>query len=698
MKCVRSSPWGADDGPFEVEEDKVINVSDIRKIVLFNVNPVEVHKDEAPPDVSCSLDDPDTCLQHYFNSNEDAEAFSLTSDDNFPPEAMFAVNEQKYNVTSSYRDNLEGYTVPLDKSDPNYKTKEVYYTKIAEEIQDVKDQGSAWDSIADDEAENEELRYSAVLQDGVQGRELKGFRSGRRGGRGSKRASLPRDYPDAHRPGDGRSLKAAASVPFRDLPKTHVESSSSKSQTSDGGVDKPPSPKSSSHDITPAALENSTNVSTSPDADSSVPVDGPGKKAEKKKFTLDPDAPEFKPSGIVLPIEPSSTPQTLPAGSLAFTPAPYSQPVPCSPLQMPGFTVAGQHSLPNGSASTAPFSLPSSMSCMIPPIMAPQLAALRQPPQTGFSPQQLAMMSQQLSASGTFSAQQSAVQSAAGSKTLRQAVPTGTYTRQRSVDQTNSGAQQMPFSLFPPQGFSFVQTASYPISVPFIPAVSGSLQSTAYPGMHALTGAVPSSQASGQQTAGVPTQPQSGQVNHAQPSSQPITSAPQSQGPQFHAGYNHQIGAIQGQPATVAAYPQYTAGQLIGSQAPPGALSFYPQSIYQAPGLIQFPVHQVGANSQPPQINSQLHHQNQQPLIPPQPLQLQPGQQQGPVQSVQQQPQPQILLAANPYITAQQLFAQAMTMGVPPQGVQNAFTLPQNVHTPAHSVQLYMPQQPSGAG
>ncbi len=56
------------------------------------------------------MNDPDTCLEHFFHPSEDAEEFNLVSDDNFPPEEMFAINKKKFNVTSSYNDNLEGYT------------------------------------------------------------------------------------------------------------------------------------------------------------------------------------------------------------------------------------------------------------------------------------------------------------------------------------------------------------------------------------------------------------------------------------------------------------------------------------------------------------------------------------------------------------------------------------------------------------
>ncbi|KAL5112267.1 Ataxin-2-like protein [Taenia crassiceps] len=665
MKFVRSVPRGSTDGPFHLEEDKFIPLSDIQKIIVRNVNPTEVQKDEG----SYQLDDPDTCLQHYFTSNEDAEPFSLTSDEHFPPDQMFEVNKQKYNVTSSYRENLEGYTVPLDKTDPEFKAKEEYYAKVAKEIEDNKCLASAWESLADGEVENEELKFSAVLHDGVQGRELKNafVRTTKRGGRGSNRASLPRDCSEVHKSTETKSQKSN-SAPLRDQNKSSTDSTASKA-SSDVALEKG-SPKPASHE-SPVTADASANAVSSPAKDLSKPVEAVGKKEDKKRGFLDPDAPEFKPSGFIVPLEPASL-----AGA-AFNPVAYSQPL---PLSVSGFAASSQHSLPNGGAPAVQFNLPSSVSCVLPSTVGPQFTALRHP-QIGFSPQQLAMVSQQLSASGSLSNQPNVVQSAAGSRGPRQGVPAGNYSKQRSIDQANTASQQLSFPIFSPQGFSFVQSASYPIGVPLLSTVAGNFQSTAYAGMHALTGAVSASQASGQQSS----------TSH---SSQP--SSGQAQGTQFHPGYNAHLGGVQC-PAGVAAYPQYSTAQLIGSQAP-GSLGYYSQPVYQAPGMIPFSIQQVGASGQP-QIGSQLHNQGQQSLIPSQPLQLQAAQQQGTVQSVQQQPQPHVFFTAGPYhLSPQQVLAQAMTMGVPHQAVPNTFSIPQSVHPQPHPVQLYMPQQPNSTG
>ncbi|VDM35520.1 unnamed protein product [Hydatigera taeniaeformis] len=416
-------------------------------------------------------------------------------------------------------------------------------------------------------------------------------------------------------------------------------------------------------------------------------IEAVGKKDDKKRGFLDPDAPEFKPSGFIIPLEPTSL-----AGT-AFNPVAYSQPV---PLSVSGFAASNQHSLPNGGAPAVQFSLPSSVSCVLPSTVAPQFTALRHS-QISFPPQQLAMVSQQLPASGSLSTQPNVAPTAAGSRGPRQSVPAGNYSKQRSVDQANAASQQLPFPMFSPQGFSFVQSASYPIGVPLISTMPGNFQSTAYAGVHALTGAVSASQTSGQQSStSHSAQPPSGQVNHIQTSSQAITSSPQAQGTQFHPGYNPHLGSVQC-PAGVAAYSQYSTGQLIGSQAS-GSLGYYSQPVYQAPGLIPFPIQQVGAGGQP-QIGSQLQSQSQQSLIPSQPLQLQAAQQQGAVQSVQQQPQPHVFFTAGPYqLSPQQVLAQAMTMGVPHQAVPNTFGIPQNVHPQPHPVQLYMPQQPNSTG
>lgn len=686
MKFVRSAPRGSNDGPFRLDEDKVIPLSDIQKIIVRNVNSVEVQKEELVADESSfQLDDPDTCLQHFFTSNEDAEAFSLTSDEHFPPDQMFEVNKQKYNVTSSYRENLEGYTVPLDKTDPEFKAKEEYYAKVAKEIEDNKCLASAWESLADGEAENEELKFSAVLQDGVQGREFKNtfVRTNKKGGRGNNRASLPREYSEVHKSTETKSLKSN-SAPLRDQNKSCSDSTPSKA-SSDTALEKV-SPKPSSHES--PTMDASENASASPEKDSLKPAESVGKREDKKKGFLDPDAPEFKPAGIIKPLESAGL-----AGA-TFNPAAYSQPM---PLSVSGFAVSGQHPLPNGPTPAVQFNLPSSVPCVLSSAMASQFTTLRHP-QINFSPQHLAMVSQQLSAPGSLSSQPSVAQSAVGSRGPRQSVPAGNYSKQRSIDQANTASQQLPFPIFP-QGFPIVQAASYSIGVPLISPVTGNFHTTAYSGMHAFTGTVSASQASGQQSSATShsTQPPSGQVNHLQPSSQAITSSSQVQGAQFHPGYSPHPGSVQG-PAGIAAYPQYSTGQLIGSQAPPGSLGYYSQPVYQAPGLIPFPIQQVGAGGQP-QIGSQLHNQGQQSLMPSQPLQLQAAQQPGTVQSVQQQPQPHLFFTAGPYqLSPQQMLAQAMTMGVAHQGVPNTFSIPQTVHPQPHPVQLYMPQQPNGTG
>lgn len=120
LLSVRTTPIGSEDGPFTVEKDRFIPFSEIRKVVARNVNPAEVNKgmafllfifvDDVQVDESYQLDDPDGGLQRFYGSGEDADACSLNSDDHFSPEQMFEVNKQKYNVKSTYNENLEGYT------------------------------------------------------------------------------------------------------------------------------------------------------------------------------------------------------------------------------------------------------------------------------------------------------------------------------------------------------------------------------------------------------------------------------------------------------------------------------------------------------------------------------------------------------------------------------------------------------------
>lgn len=598
-------------------------------------------------------------------------------------------------IWRAIRKALFGYlpfsSVAIDKSDPKYKEKAEHYAEVAKAMEEEKAQGANWENMADADIENnEELRFSAVIAEGVQGRDFKNAfsRGGRRGGRGNNRGSIPRDLPEQHRPSEPRPLKSAvAPAQPQEKAKAHPEpliEAKPQMAKPDSASDKPcANPKSVSKETAVTTEASSSTPPVAPDPEHSKANETSEKKEEKKKFTLDPDAPEFKPSSRALVTDPSSIPQPVPVATFPFNAAQYSQGVPCPPLPMPPFAVANQHPIPNGTASGVPFSIPSSMPCMMPP----QLATLRQPQPGAYPHQQLPVMPQQLPVSGALPTQPSVAPPNAGPKGPRQNTAGGTYGRQRSQDQPNQAGPQMPFSIFSPHTFPFVQ-AGYPFSLPFIPTVSGSLPTSAYPGVPPLASTIPVSQASGQAHP-PPPQGAQGTAQAAQNPQQAITSVAQ---PQFHPGYNPQLG--QGQPAALAAYAHYPAGL----QAHPGALGFYPQSaLYQQHNLIPMPVQPLGANNQPPQVNSQLHHQGQQPLVPPQSLQLQPGQQQQPgnVQPLQQQQQgqPQVLLQNAPYI-APHLFA--MPMGVPQQGVQNALNMPQNVHGQPHTMPIYLPQQSNG--
>lgn len=524
-----------------------------------------------------------------------------------------------------------------------------------------KDQGSNWDAQAEEGGDNEELRFSAVLQDGVPGRDSKPTLNHHMRGvaRTNNRRSVPRDVPIESRVIKSVSVTAASQdhgkTQFVCPPKTKTPPA----PVPEKSLIITPSPKPKE---SPMASKSTTPA---PDAENMKTVNECDKK-EKKKFMLDPDAPEFKPSGL-LPSETGPLPQPVQPPPFTFNAAQYSQAISCHAIPMPAFAVANQHTLQSGGANSVTFSLPSPMPCMIPSTIPPQLTMLRQP---GAYPQPITVMPQPLSNQP----------SSAHSKGPRQ--NNGNYGRTRPTEPSNQVGQPGPYHVFQPQQFPFVQQNPYSC-FPFIPA--GNLPSAAYSGIPALANQIPATQASGQ-----PHPPQ-GQVGQGGPSQQ----ATQQQGPLFHPAYNPQLGSMQGQPLP-GAYAHYPGAV----QAQPNALGFYaqPTAMYPTHGYI--PV--VGSSNQP-QVPSQVHHQvplNQQ--VPP--LQLQPGQQPPQpshpvIQPLQQAASSQQLLLSGPSYFTQPIL---MPMGVPQQGLQAPLGVPpQNVHGQAQPPQqLYMPppQQPGGNG
>ncbi|BHF60999.1 Ataxin 2-like [Sparganum proliferum] len=727
LTCVRTVRYDSPSETYEIDEEKVIPLSDIKKIILRNIDPSECQKEQRPqenPSADSHLaspDDPDTCLEQYFHSVDEAEACSLNSEETFPPEAMFAVNEKRFNVTSSYQASLEGYTMPLDKSDPDFKAKEEYCAKIAQEIEAGGD-ASAWDTMIDEDVEcNEELQFSAVLKEGEPGRDIKSYaRVGRRCHRGGQRVPLQRESADV-RPSGGPnySTKAAPSQEQSRSANSDTVRQSTTNQIADSSATAEVAAEEESTQGRPTDGSFPSATAVTDGDESKEPASAPStKKEEKKKFTLDPNAPEFKPSGMTLPpAEPAVLPQLAP--SYSYINSGFSQPIQCAPLSVPAFPVPGQPHIINGNLSPAsvPFCLPSSVSYVFPQGLAsqiPAVAAIRQPQGAVFPAQQLAVISQQPPVMGT----QQATSTTSASKTnARSNVGTCGYTRQRSVEQSGQLPQTVPFQMFPhqpPSGFPFVPPGSHPqLGLQLITPASAALTSPSYSGLSTIANSIPVSQSSGQPILNNQHLPQPLPIQSGQPNSQPPTSLPQSQsqGSQFHPCYQHVVGSVQPQSAQMAAYSaQYAPNQLLGSQptSVSGAFGFYPQ------GLIPVPMgpSQLGLTGQglPQQPGSQVHHPGQQTsaLSQQQQLQLSAQQQSAAGLTVPTAQQSQQLLLANQYqaqsnfMAAQQLFSQnpsqlqaVLTMMANPQAMQNSLN-PSNLHPQPHPMSLYMPQQPNG--
>lgn len=66
--------------------------------------------DNAPAEDSSRVNDSDAELQKFYDSPVEGDACSLESEEGFPVDQMFKINKEKYNVVSTYKEDLEGYT------------------------------------------------------------------------------------------------------------------------------------------------------------------------------------------------------------------------------------------------------------------------------------------------------------------------------------------------------------------------------------------------------------------------------------------------------------------------------------------------------------------------------------------------------------------------------------------------------------
>ncbi|VDO03452.1 unnamed protein product [Rodentolepis nana] len=412
LMSVRTAPIESEDGPYTIEKHKCIPLSEIKHLVARDIKPASVLKDNITAEDSSHLNDSDGELQKFYESPGEGDACSLNSEEGFPVDQMFKINREKYNVVSTYKENLEGYTCPLDKSDPDFKKKEQYYSKIAKEIEDGKNLASNWEAMAEGDVESEEVKFSAVMKEGVQGRELKNTfnRSNRnnKGNRGNTRASLPRETTESNK----LSVRPNAFTLPREQSKSVPETALSKSEK--------PTPKAS-RVTTPAICETPDKSETKENCENKSP----------SKLDFDPDAPVFEPS------------RTVPAESAGESPVTSSVTGSVQPqgvVSNPTFTQS-QQALPNGVPSTPSFSTL--------PYPNPGLLSFPFRPSANMNPQQMTFMNQ-------YPFLNAGTQNQRG---IRPNAPGG-YSKQRPLDQTNSVPLSLPFP-----GFGY---PPYTLSVPFM--------------------------------------------------------------------------------------------------------------------------------------------------------------------------------------------------------------------------------------
>ncbi|KAL3320918.1 Ataxin 2-like [Cichlidogyrus casuarinus] len=326
-----------------------LKYKDISKIIIRDVDPIEcleatgfTDEEISKPTIRTSSADHE--LVPYFDNNESADHeydFS-SSTEAFTPQEMFRKNEQEFQVVSSFKEDLEGYTTKIDTSAPDYEEKLKHYTKVAAEIEGT----TAADEDEALDMENDEEKYSSVYR----GPSLQSRGALNRGSRGN---GSSRSMNDFQQTGPRRMTKNPASMknyngvlaepnkingsqsrPYMlrpvkgDLPedvkveqKSVLPNQERVSASLSPALSSPKWPEKRSDSSLSASIASISIAQETPAAD------------HKPKFDFDLDAPEFNPVGPVLepvarPVEPLTT-ASIPQASLVA----YSQP--SHPVQSP---------------------------------------------------------------------------------------------------------------------------------------------------------------------------------------------------------------------------------------------------------------------------------------------------------------------------------------------------------------------------
>ncbi|VEL12557.1 unnamed protein product, partial [Protopolystoma xenopodis] len=305
-------------------------------------------------------------LHPYFSDTDKPEECELDGHDGFPTSEMFDTNKKLYQISTTYDSSLDGYTVPVDKSQPEFDRLEAHCTELAKKFGNEMNSKAQLDDVADSMLESEESKFSSVARinptfpqrdQKIDVAPLRGMRV-RSIGRGG--LEITRRF--SHLSLDN-SIKSQSSNIRQQAPQLNSTSGSSLGPPSHSGVpvvkssNTPPklsnkqdkvvlldsSPRSDAKSAIPDNKQIADAVSKAPDTvntphnEEQVPIEpiSPAQNETSehpssslvdntleeriKKSTLNPDAPEFKPTYNCLHLCHSRSPVVVLSSGLPVT-------------------------------------------------------------------------------------------------------------------------------------------------------------------------------------------------------------------------------------------------------------------------------------------------------------------------------------------------------------------------------------------
>lgn len=102
----------------------------------------------------------DGCAEELDDSLGNDLMLNDNDDGGWDANDMFKLNEKKYNLSTTYSESMEGYTVPLDKNAKDYEEREAEANRIAQLIEN---DTSSKDRLAKEDGDEED-KFSAVIR------------------------------------------------------------------------------------------------------------------------------------------------------------------------------------------------------------------------------------------------------------------------------------------------------------------------------------------------------------------------------------------------------------------------------------------------------------------------------------------------------------------------------------------------------